>query len=447
NRKTACPQCLALKSLQTGKPQQIEFENEKNVLDIHWVPVGPDLYLNYIIDITDRKRNEQKIIKMEKLESIGVLAGGIAHDFNNLLTGILGNISLVKLDLNPKEEIYVNLDEVEKATIRAKDLTQQLLTFSKGGEPVKVISSISVLIKETVPFVLHGSNVKPEFSIADNLYSTEIDISQISQVLHNIVLNGNQAMPNGGKIKVSAENIFLKRQSNLPLKAGCYVKITIEDEGAGIPPEHIEKIFDPYFTAKQNGTGLGLSTSYSIIQKHKGNIEVESKIGKGSKFHIYLPATDQKAKTKEITPSKIIKGQGRILVMDDEALIRDLTKKILIKHGFTVDCVNDGAEAVNLYQLAMKKKKPYSVVILDLTIPNGMGGKETIEKLWAIDPQVKAIVCSGYSNDPVMSDYKKNFFSGVVSKPYRPIELVQAVNDLLNSDLISDTEELSVKTK
>jgi PAS domain S-box-containing protein len=392
-------------------------------------------------DVTERKKIEEELLRAQKLESLGVLAGGIAHDFNNLLTAILGNISLVKLYGNPEGKEYKRLTEAEKASLRARDLTQQLLTFSKGGAPVKKVTFIKELIRESASFAQRGSNVKCEFSIAENLWPLEVDEGQISQVINNLVINAQQAMPQGGVIKIIAENVSRGEQTihlgstvnGIQLKEGKYVRIMVEDHGIGILEEHLSKIFDPYFTTKQKGSGLGLAVTYSIIKNHDGYIGVESKLGVGTKLHIYIPVNDSKiSELINLVKESPVEGKGRILVMDDEEIVRGVLFEMLSQIGYEVGFARDGSEAIDLYIKAKDGDKPFDVIIMDLTIAGGMGGKEAIKKLLEIDPDVRAIVSSGYSNDPVMSDYMKYGFIGVVNKPYKTEELSTTVHQVLN---------------
>lgn len=392
-----------------------------------------------VMDITERKRAEEDLIRAQKLESLGVLAGGIAHDFNNLLTVILGNVSLVKTYGNPEDKAYRRLTEAEKACLRARDLTQQLLTFSKGGAPVKKVTSIAELIRESASFAQRGSNVRCEFSIADGLWPLEVDEGQISQVINNLVINAQQAMPQGGVIRISVENVMgtgfpiSDRVGALQVKDRRYVKITVEDQGIGIPEEHVSKVFDPYFTTKQRGSGLGLAVTYSIVKNHDGYIEVESKLGVGTKFHIYLPVCDKGLPERtNMEKDNLIRGRGRVLVMDDEEIVRDLLGEILGQIGYEVGFAREGGEAIELYIRAKDSGKPFDVVIMDLTVPGGMGGKETIKRLLDIDPEIKAIVSSGYSNDPIMSDYRRYGFMEMVTKPYRIEELSVVLNKVMN---------------
>ncbi len=382
-------------------------------------------------DITEKKRLEQELLKAQKLESLGVLAGGIAHDFNNFLSGIMGNISLAKLEADQGENIFEALDEALRVTSRASALTRQLLVFSKGGAPVKKTASITDVLRESTVFALRGSKVKCEFNITEGLWPVSVDLGQFSQVIHNLALNAIQAMPQGGTIRLHARNATLEALSGLPLEAGRYVKISLQDEGLGIPREHLAKIFDPYFTTKHQGSGLGLSMTYTTINAHDGHIAVESEMGKGTTFRIYMPASHEELVESEDREARLKKGAGNILVMDDDEAIRQVTEKILMELGYEVCCASDGAETIALYQDAARSGRPFDAVIMDLTIPGGMGGKEAIQELLSIDPQVTAIVSSGYSNDPIMSDFKKFGFRGVATKPYSIEKLSWVLHDVL----------------
>ena len=375
-------------------------------------------------DITVRRRLEEERQRVEKLESVGLLAGGIAHDFNNILTAILGNISLAAMDAQPGSEIHESLAKAEKASLRAKDLTQQLLTFAKGGAPVKILASVPELLQDTAGFALRGSSVKCRFSIPPDLWHAEIDEGQISQIIHNLVINAQQAMPDGGSIEISVENMVLTRGRSLgmsmPLKKGNYIRIAVQDHGRGIPAEHLARIFDPFFTTKPKGSGLGLATSFSIARQHGGHLSVESEVGCGSTFYLYLPASLETAasrqeKNEEIQPA----GKVRILVMDDEDEVREVTGRMLKHIGFKdIEFAADGAEAIKLYKAAMESGNPFTVVILDLTIPGGLGGRDTVKKLLKLDPAVRAVVTSGYVNESAMAEYRGYGFSGMVAKPY-----------------------------
>jgi len=387
------------------------------------------------VDITEKKQIEEDLLKMRKLESVGLLAGGIAHDFNNLLTAILGNISLAKMTSSPDEAGYKRLEEAENASMRAKDLTQQLLTFSKGGAPVKKLTDIGALIRDTATFVLRGSNVRLEFMIPDTLWTAEVDEGQLSQVINNLVINADQAMPNGGRITIKAENVVsggcpvhCAEEQNRP----C-IKITVADEGIGIGKDHLGKIFDPYFTTKHQGSGLGLATTFAIIQKHQGVITVESTLEKGTTFHIYLPASNHKHRVEDqkVSSKPLWQGTGRILVMDDEEIVREVCGNMLMKLGYEVASAENGQEAIEKYIQAMRNETPFDLVIMDLTIPGGMGGKEAIIKLLEVDRNIRAVVSSGYSNDTIMANYREYGFRGIIAKPYNIKDLGNLVSAVM----------------
>lgn len=374
-----------------------------------------------IHDITDRKRLVEERMKMQRLESIGVLAGGIAHDFNNILTGIWGNIQLLDMKFEDSEdtETLQMLSESQKACKRAVGLTKQLLTFARGGQPIKTVVSLDKLIVDSCRFAASGTKIKFDYSIPNDLWQVDADEGQIHQVLNNLIINAAQAMPEGGTVTVRASNLehdSREVHSGLILESGKYVEALIKDTGIGIKKENLSRIFDPYFTTKTHGSGLGLATSYSIVNKHNGNIIVESELGKGTTFRVYLPVSEQAAEEKS-GKDKIIMGKGRILLMDDEIQVWNVAEKIVTKLGYEIEWAKDGAEAIELYKEALQSGRRYDAVILDLTIPGGMGGKQCIEKLFKLDPEVRAIVSSGYSNDPVMSDYEAYGFKGVLPKP------------------------------
>lgn len=387
--------------------------------------------LLHVRDISERIELEEEMLKIKKLESIGVLAGGIAHDFNNILTGILANLSLAKILLKEQSEVEARIKEAEKATIRARDLTHQLLTFAKGGLPILSVASIVNLIKDSSKFALRGSKVKSEINIQDNLWTVDVDEGQIGQVIHNLVLNASQAMEKGGKINISAENILLSNESELPLEKGNYVKISITDEGTGIEKQHLEKIFDPYFTTKETGSGLGLATTFSIIKNHRGHISVESKIGVGTKFSFYLRATKDSLTHQEVFEKEEIFGKGKILIMDDDEAIREILIDVLQHFGYEAMATSNGFEVIEEYEKSIKNNKKFDAVILDLTIPGSMGGGDTIEKLLQIDQNVKAIVSSGYSTSPIMGNYKKFGFQAVIKKPYNVKELSEVLAEVI----------------
>ena len=392
---------------------------------------GQPAVITIIRDITERKKRDEEFIRACKLKSLSTLAGGIAHDFNNLLTGILGNASIARTFVNPGDKLHKIMTDLENTSLRAKDLTQQLLTFAKGGAPVKKTVSIAKLLRDSATLVLSGSNVKCDFAIAKDLWPVEVDEGQIAQVIHNLIINAKQAMPDGGTIQVSAENFALSAENNPFIKNGKYVKITVKDTGVGIPEEHLPKIFDPYFTTKEEGSGLGLATAYSIIKNHAGYIMAESAAGVGTTFYIHLPASKKEIDRVEAVEEKLVSGKEKILVMDDDDIVRDVAGKMLTKLGYEVDFARDGSEAIELYKKSKNSGRPFDVVIIDLTIPGGMGGRETMQKLLEIDPYVKAIVSSGYSDDAVMSNYTNYNFKGVIAKPYRIEELSRTVHSVL----------------
>jgi len=385
-------------------------------------------------DITEKQKVEEELLRSRKLESIGILAGGIAHDFNNFLMAILGNISIAKMMTAPSDKVYQKLEEAEKATLRAKGLTQQLLTFSRGGAPIKKVLSISEIIKDATTFTLAGSNVKGNFEFEDDLWSVEVDEGQMSQVINNLMINACQAMPDGGVVRLQAKNVTVSEEDPSALRPGRYVRISVEDQGSGISEDYLEKIFDPYFTTKENGTGLGLATCYSIVKKHDGLITARSRLQLGTTFYVWLPAVEvadaQYLKNEAEYP---LEGKGRVLLMDDEEMIRDVAGEMLMHMGYEVSFAQNGVEAIEMYLKSWEADRPYDAAIMDLTVPGGMGGGEAIRRLIAIDANVKAIVSSGYANDPIMSDYKKCGFAGVVVKPYKTEELGRVLSEVIST--------------
>ena len=382
------------------------------------------------VDLSERKRAEEERLKLDKLESLGVLAGGIAHDFNNLLTAILGNLNLAALE-SGTEEVLSRLADAEKACRQAQGLARQLLTFAKGGKPIKKPQQVSDLLLEAASLALCGSRCRGEFAFAPHLWPVEADSGQIQQVFGNLLINADQAMPLGGIIYLEMENVFLQNGAAGSLPPGKYVKISIVDQGTGISPENLPKIFDPYFTTKDTGTGLGLATVYAIIKNHGGSIQAVSQPGRGTTFTLFLPATEAPCLSSSQFPLFPTPGSGRILVMDDEESIRNLLDKILNRIGYEASFARDGSEAVAAYTKAKESGRPFSAVIFDLTIRGGMGGKEAILELKNIDPQIKAIVSSGYSDDPAMADYQRYGFSGVIVKPYRISELSYVLQEVI----------------
>ena len=437
-------------------------------------------------DITERQRNEAERRKAETLEQLGLLAGGIAHDFNNLLTAIIGNISLASLLLPPDDEMATRLNDAKNASLRARDLAQQLLTFARGGAPIKKTASIGKLIQDTVSFSLRGTHSRSEFLFGADLWPAEIDPGQISQVIANLVVNGDQAMPNGGTLRVSCDN-FTYQSDTTPaipdLLPGDYIRISIRDEGMGIPENCLKRIFDPYFTTKAKGNGLdwrrptrlsrtttthhrritgplrlhfhypppppppppakgnglGLATTYSIIKNHNGLITVESQVHYGSTFTLYLPAS--KHQEMPVEPprqlNQVISGTGRILIVDDEEAIRALVEFTLERLGYQVTQAESALEGVEIYREKLEAGERFDAVILDLTLPGGMGGKEALKKLIEIDPTVNAIVSSGYALDATMSRYQDFGFRGVIAKPYEAAELGKIVHEVIASSHVN----------
>jgi signal transduction histidine kinase/ActR/RegA family two-component response regulator len=374
-----------------------------------------------VTDITARKRAEEEQLKIQRLESLGVLAGGIAHDFNNLLTAILGNLSLLQAGGREKQV----LAEIKKAIARARGLTEQLLTFSRGGAPVKRLVDVARLLRETVSFALAGSNVQVAFRIAPDLLEAELDEGQFAQVINNLVINARQAMPAGGRLEVEAIN-----------EAGDagrpFVRLTFRDQGVGIAPAHLPRVFDPYFSTKKDGKGLGLTVVYSIIRAHDGRIEAESEPGRGAVFTLHLPASYRRGLPAGPEPAQELRGL-RVLVMDDEEPIRKVAGSLLKHLGCTVFEAADGAEALALYEQSLRAGNPPEVVIMDLTVPGRMGGLEALRQLRALNPQVRAVVSSGYSNDPIMASPREHGFEGVLAKPYTLEEIQRTLSELMQS--------------
>ncbi len=381
--------------------------------------------------------------RIRQLESIAALSGGIAHDYNNLLTAIMGNISLALEHVKSDVKLSDLLEQALAASRVAKTLTRRLITFSKGGQPAKKPTDIVSVIENTAAFSLSGSNIRCEWGPSNGTWSASIDAQQIGQAVHNLMINAAESMPSGGTVFISFENTIVDSPNSI-LTPGRYIDIAIQDQGVGIPAEHIEKIFDPYFSTKAKGavkgTGLGLSISHSIISNHGGEITVTSRVGVGTTFHVLLPASKAsagrgrplKAEENREKPDKPVLGQGRILVMDDEAMILELTGNMLDYLGYDADFAEEGQCAVRKYQAALDASAPYDAVILDLTIKGGVGGQETIEMLKEIDPTVKAIVSSGYSDNPVIANYKQYGFCEVVAKPYEMVEFSQKLYRVVN---------------
>ena len=388
-------------------------------------------------DVTEQLKTEAELLKSKKLESVGVLAGGIAHDFNNILTALFGNIDMAKLKTSPDHPAYTYLETANQALERATDLTKQLLTFAKGGDPILGTVDLKAVVQTTVRFNLSGSNVKAHFNLPDNLWHVKADKGQISHVITNLTVNAIHAMPEGGNLYIDAENTGNLDEMVSSHVSGEFVRLCIRDEGVGILPKHIEKIFDPYFSTKQTGGGLGLAKVHSIITKHNGHVSVDSTPGVGTTFTLYLPA--EKSYRKEITtihPDLTEKPEslsGHVLVMDDQEIVRNVAAAMLDSCGYTFDFAVDGKEAIEKYISAAKSGNPFDIVIMDLTIPGGMGGKEAVKELLAIDPEAKIIVSSGYSTDPVMANYTDYGFRGRLIKPFQMKDLKKELSRIMTT--------------
>jgi PAS domain S-box-containing protein len=388
-------------------------------------------------DTTEERKMEEELLKARKLESVGTLAGGVAHDFNNLLAVILGNISVAKLFLEPQSKAFTTLEQAESATLRSKDLTYRLLTFARGGEPVRRVTSLKELIDGSAALFLSDSNVTYTSVIAEDLYPAEVDQGQVRQVIHNLMMNAGDAMAEGGTITIRAENIVVGGNDGIPLPEGAYVRIAVEDQGSGIPEEDVQRIFDPYFTKKElgaeKGIGLGLAICYSIVKNHNGLMTVESEVGAGTTLYVYLPAYTAGIEKKNDT-NLAESGHGRILFMDDEKQVRDVAGQILEYLGYEVEFAANGSSAIKLYEEAKGSGRPFDLLVMDLAIPDGMGGREAMRRLRELDPEVRAIVLSGYSNDPVMADFKAYGFREAVAKPYKIEELGEAIRKVMSTE-------------
>jgi len=370
-------------------------------------------------DITERERMEKELVRASRLESVGILAGGIAHDFNNILTAVIANLSLAKLDIQGDSDLATCVREAESATLRARDLTQQLLTFANGGEPVRSAVDFTSVVREVTEFALHGAKANCTFDLEDGLWPVDADKGQLGRVIQNLVINAVQAMPEGGTIRIVARNHAVIGIGRPAVDPGDYVHISIQDSGTGIKPKDLPHIFDPYFTTKQTGTGLGLAAVYSIIKKHRGLIDVDSELKKGTTFHIWMPALRaSKALPEAASLSAIVPMKGKILFMDDEPSIRSMATMLMRRIGLEVVAVSDGREVIDKYNAALEDGTPFSLVIMDLTVPGGMGGREALSYLREIDAAVKVVVSSGYSSDPIMANHKEHGFCGMIAKPY-----------------------------
>lgn len=414
----------------------LTIDGREEFFEARFILIAGNQVISIVRKISEKKKNEIELLKAQKLDSIGLLAGGIAHDFNNILTAILGNISLARIYAPEGKKLHAKLDEAEKSIDRARDLTRQLLTFSRGGAPVKKPMHIGALLSDTSKFTLSGSTVKCRFIIAEDLWPVEIDEGQIGQVINNIIINSIQAMPAGGTITVAAENTTMNGitpgRQGVSVLPGDYLLITFTDQGTGIPAEYLGRIFEPYFSLKKDGTGLGLATSYSIIKRHRGYIDAESKPGHGTTIRIHLPATHTATTPGPPRDHNLEQGAGRILVMDDEGAILEVCCEMLQRLGYHTETACDGSEAIEKYRSA-RDRDPFRAVILDLTVRSGMGGRECVGEILTLDPGARVLVSSGYSDDPIMSEYRRYGFSGVITKPYDIAELGHALHLLFTA--------------
>jgi nitrogen-specific signal transduction histidine kinase/ActR/RegA family two-component response regulator len=412
----------------------IEFEavdaSGKIWYEVHAYPSNGGVSV-FFRDISERKKSETERLTTSKLESLGTLAGGIAHDLNNILTVISGNIGLAQIEAPADSGSLLGfLSKAGQAAQHAAHLSSQLLTFSKGGAPLKKIVSMCDLLEHSAEFALYGSNLRADFDIAVDLWKAEVDAAQIEQVVNALMLNAREAMPQGGTVRVRARNVVFEENANPALKPGRYIKVTISDRGPGISEDLRTKIFDPYFTTKPTATGLGLAISYSVVKKHGGVLLLESTSGDGSTFAFYLRASENAASNageKRGGKRPFQYNHQRILVMDDEEAIRELTAQLLGTLGYEVTAVPDGLEAVRIYERALRKGEHFQAVILDATVRGGMGGVATIERLRSMDPKVNAIICSGYSDEAALSEFLAYGFRGALPKPFTRSELADAL--------------------
>lgn len=385
-------------------------------------------------DATETIQMEEERRRVQKLESVGTLAGGIAHDLNNILTPVLGNLSLAKLTTKPDTDTHRMIGDAETAAWRAQDLTKQLLTFSKGGMPVKKPTELLSVVEGATGLALRGSNVRSDIHAEDGLWPVLVDPGQMSQVFSNLVINARQSQPDGGTVTVTLANRKLAEGNIWQLPSGEFVEVSVRDEGTGIPVSHLERIFDPYFTTKQTGSGLGLAICHSVIRAHGGAISVESQLGKGTTFTLALPANPTISVSGKDDIEPLLTGCGKILVMDDEAAVCALFDRVLTELGYQIESAADGLEAVQRFETARSAGKPFDVVILDLTVPGGPGGVETLVFIKEIESNVKAIVCSGYSNDPVIANHEDYGFRAAITKPFDAATLSRVVADVVSCE-------------
>jgi len=408
----------------------IEIESKGTKTEIN----GKPAIIGTFLDISEHKKMEAEIQKMQKLESLSSFAGGIAHEYNNILTAIIGNLALAKMYAKPGYEVYDVLIEAEKASLRAKDLTSQLLSFATGGIQIRKVVFIQELLQDLVRLSSDSRDISCELTVPDNLWTVEVDEGQVSQAIDTLVRYARQATSQDGKIKISAENMNISRASALPLREGRYIMITIEDQGTGIPEPELQTLFDPFSSGDKKGGGLEFASAFAIVQKHHGHITAESHFGEGSTFRLYLPALQEKPQITTESFAVNSGRKGRILVMDDEEIVRVVVERLLLQCGFEAELSKDGAEMLRLYREAKDAGRPFDAVILDLIIQNGMGGQEAMKNLTEYDPDVRVIVSSGFSNNPIMANFRDYGFSGFLPKPYKLDELKRVMKEIITTN-------------
>jgi nitrogen-specific signal transduction histidine kinase/CheY-like chemotaxis protein len=389
-----------------------------------------------LIDISEHKRFEEENLRIAKLESLAVLAGGIAHDFNNILTAVTANLSIAAEEDVADEDVTRSIADARRAVDSARALTQQLLVFSKGGEPVKKVVSIGEIVTASAKFALSGAASRLDLSVADELFPVEVDPSQIGRMIENLVINADQAMEDGGTVAVAVENVGpveTEDGTRPSFPPGRAIRIIVSDSGPGIPEEDLQRIFDPYFTTKEQGSGLGLASVHTVVNRHGGRIGVTSEDGQGTTFAVVLPAVDA-AIPQSSTPPRASPAAGeRVLVMDDEEMVRMAAERALTRLGYEVTLAEDGESALDEYASAQAEGRPYDAVIMDLVIPGGKGGREVIERLLEIDPDARAIVSSGYSTDPIMSNHRAHGFKAAVAKPWDLEQISRTLRKVLGA--------------
>jgi PAS domain S-box-containing protein len=453
NREAVCPHCPGALAMLSGHSEEAEGggkngDGEYRQVLIRAFPVRNELqeitgFIEIVTDISDQKGMEEALQRIKSIETIGQLAGGLAHDFNNLLTAIIGNIELAGIGIDPEQDTAARLAAAGKACEQARRLTNQLLTFAKGGLPVKKLAYLPAILDEACHFSLSGSSLRYILDASDNLWPVEIDSGQMSQVIHNLLNNAREAMAANptGKIFVVAENVELEADTKLPLPPGPYVKVAIVDEGQGISPEILGQIFNPYFTTKgmgaQKGTGLGLTICHSIIHKHGGLVTVDSNEMRGATFTIYLPAADRE-RARLSRAFGIAENSGparpaalRVLVLEDEEEVGHIATSFLatLRHHGVV--ATTGSQAIRMFQEAEASEQPFDLLILDLTIRGGMGGEEVLRKIREIAPAIPAIVSSGYTEDPIMTDCRQHDFQAALPKPFSQATLRAAIAEAM----------------